>query len=218
MNRNNLNLFFTVTYDYHKVDFLEVSILKDENGTVTSKLFRKDTAGNMLLHANSFHPKSLKKSIPFSQFLRIKSNCTTDIDFQLEADALTSRLLARGYTKSRKKKAFNHVKIIRRQDLIFNKKENNKEDNTTRIILRIRRILMKYCPILTEDPILGNLVTKNPQITYKKAGSIDGKLVQNEYKGDSRGDPCKTGGDFPMWVMLPMFCNQKEDTIHIAQW
>lgn len=78
---------------------MDVRILKDREGRITSKLFRKDTADNTLLHADSFHPVSLKKSIPFSQYLRIRHNCTTDINFQLKADVLTSRLLARGYTK-----------------------------------------------------------------------------------------------------------------------
>lgn len=84
------------------------------------------------------------------------------------------------------------------------KNKSMEETNTTRIILqysneheKIRKILTKYWPILTEDPILGSLVTKNPQITFKKAGSIGGKLVQSEYKGDSRGDSCKTWGTFP---------------------
>lgn len=49
---------------------------------------------------------------------------------------------------------------------------------------------MKYWPIFIEDPIIGNLVAKNPQITYKKAGSIGGRLMQSEYRGETRDDPC----------------------------
>lgn len=56
-----------------------------------------------MLHTGKFHTEPLKKSIPFSQCLR---NCKTDEDFQLEVDALTRRLLARGYTKSSLKNAF----------------------------------------------------------------------------------------------------------------
>ncbi|WP_227643924.1 hypothetical protein, partial [Klebsiella pneumoniae] len=116
------NLFFTMNHDPYKVDFLDISIMKDTSGRVACKLFRKETAGNTLLHANSFHLEPLKKSIPFSQFLRIKRNCTSHDDFQLEADALTRRLLERGYTKSSLKKPFNRVKDINRQDLIYKKK------------------------------------------------------------------------------------------------
>lgn len=106
-------------YDLHKVDFLDISILKNTEGKITSKLFRKEAAGNTLLHADSFRPTALKKSIPFSQYLRIKCYCTTETDFQVEADALTTRILARGYTKTSLKKAFNRVTNIERHDLIF---------------------------------------------------------------------------------------------------
>lgn len=84
------------------------------------------------------------------------------------------------------------------------KKGKAEENDITKIILRysnehdkIRRILTKYWPILTEDPNLRSLVTKSLQITHKKAGSICEKLVQSEYKGGLRGDPCKTWGTFP---------------------
>lgn len=99
-----------MNYDLKEINFLDICIRKDLNGGLSSKLFRKETVGNTLLHADSIHTDSLKKSIPFCQFLRIRRNCTTDEDFQREYDELTTRLLSRGYTKTTLKKAFNRVK------------------------------------------------------------------------------------------------------------
>lgn len=178
MNQNNFNLFFTMTFDLQQVNFLDVTIFKDHTGGLSSRLYRKETAGNTLLHADSFHPDPLKKSIPFSQFLQLRRNCSTNEDFQREADLLTIRLLNRGYTKSSLKKAFNRVKLTNRQDLIFRTKKQSKDDTTIRIIMRfsnehaVRKIISKYWSILTEDPIVKGLVTSKPQITYKESGSI----------------------------------------------
>lgn len=147
----------------------------------------------------------------------------------MEADTHTIRPLARGYTKTSLKKTFNRVTNIERRDLIFKKTKrgNNKnieETNTTRIILRysnehgkIRKILTKYWPISTEDPIFGSLVTINAQITFKNAGSIGGKCVQSEYKGDSRGDPCKTRGTFPCGSCSQCLTNRKRTQFHLPK-
>lgn len=123
--------------------------------------------------------------------------------FQQEADELSKRLLSRGYTKSSLKKAFNRVKDKDRHDLIF-KTKKNKNDDTIRIILRysneherVRKILTKHWSILTGDPILKGLITSNPQITFRRAGSIGSMFAQSEYRGNKRQDPCKFWGTYP---------------------
>lgn len=60
MNKNNFNLFFTMAHDPKEVHFLDICICKYSDGKISSKLFRKETAGNMLLHADSFYPEALK--------------------------------------------------------------------------------------------------------------------------------------------------------------
>lgn len=77
INKNAFNLHFTMSYSATKITFLDVTIYKHEDGHLSSGLFRKPTAGNTILHASSAHPKSLICSIPFSQYLRLKRNCST---------------------------------------------------------------------------------------------------------------------------------------------
>ncbi|XP_040188254.1 uncharacterized protein LOC120920313 [Rana temporaria] len=205
MNINSFNLFFTMSYNDKEVSFLDIRIFKELDGALGTSLFRKETAGNTLLHAESFHPEVLKKSIPYSQFLRLRRNCSTDFDFQRESDLLTERLLIRGYTKTSLKKAFNRVRDTNRRSLIFKPKNTSKkEESNTRVIInfsnehqKIRKTISKFWPILTEDPILKNLITNQPQITFKKAPSLGTLLVKSEYKGINKKDPCKTFGTYP---------------------
>lgn len=64
--------------------FLVVKIIKNINGSH----FRKLTAGNTILHATSAHPQPLVQSIPYSQYLRLRRNCSTDDSFSLETNPL----------------------------------------------------------------------------------------------------------------------------------
>lgn len=69
----------------------------DELGYIQTDLYRKKTAVNSLLHAESSHPLPLIKSIPVGQFLRAKRICSKNEDFEKQATQLTNRFRARGY-------------------------------------------------------------------------------------------------------------------------
>ncbi|PIO35638.1 hypothetical protein AB205_0077340 [Aquarana catesbeiana] len=54
-------------FDHGQIPFLELSIIKQPDGTLGNDLYRKPTAGNTLLHATSAHPKPLNKFGPFRE-------------------------------------------------------------------------------------------------------------------------------------------------------
>lgn len=98
-NQNNWNLQFTMSCDQYEEPFLDFLIRKDNNGYISSALYRKPTAGNTMLHDTSAHPASLICSIPYGQYLWLKRNCS-DIDvFETEAKCLHDRLHAKGCSK-----------------------------------------------------------------------------------------------------------------------
>lgn len=75
--------------------------------------------------------------------------------------------MARGYTRTSLKKAFNQAQGIKRHDLIFKPhRKKGKEENVSRIIMnysnehvKIRKIIDKHWSILTDDPVLKKFVT-----------------------------------------------------------
>lgn len=67
LNQNTDNLFFTYNFDDSQIPYLDLRILKNDEGTLDTDL--KPTAGNTLLHASSAHPHSLIQSIPYAQKL-----------------------------------------------------------------------------------------------------------------------------------------------------
>lgn len=79
-----------------KIIFLDVEIYKDLNNVLSCTLFRKPTSGNTILHSSSFHPRPLINSVPYSEYLRNKLNCSNEKDYKQEAKALKTQLLKRG--------------------------------------------------------------------------------------------------------------------------
>lgn len=92
LKQNEFNLKFTLDFHQESLNFLDITIFVNQDGNLGSTLFRKSTGGNSILHAGSSHPIQLLMSIAYSQYLRIRRNCSRDIDFEKEAKALQLRL------------------------------------------------------------------------------------------------------------------------------
>lgn len=95
---NEFDLTFTMDFSKVSVPFLDVTVSVDQDGNLTSTLFRKETAGNTILKFSSSHPAPLHRAIPFGQYLRLRRICCNKEDFLQEASGLQERLLQRGYS------------------------------------------------------------------------------------------------------------------------
>lgn len=96
MKNNGYNLSFTMSSSHESITFLDVKIQVMEGGMLQSALFRKSTAGNSILHYNSFHPTSLIKSIPVGQYLKLRRICSKEDSFRHLAAELQRRLIKCG--------------------------------------------------------------------------------------------------------------------------
>ena len=96
VNSNNYNLKFTMNYNEHQMNFLDILVYKNANKLGTN-LYRKSTDRNSILDGTSFHPIPLKKSLPISQFSRIRRICSSDADFESQSTELVKRFQQRRY-------------------------------------------------------------------------------------------------------------------------
>ncbi|CAJ0952195.1 unnamed protein product [Ranitomeya imitator] len=111
LNTNQCNIRLTSYYSTTSVDFLDLRIMV--RNRINTTLFHKSTATNNVLRYSSFHPSHLRNSIPKGQFLCLRRNCSTMLDFQEEARSLTNRFQECGYPRKIIAKAF-MTKIKRR--------------------------------------------------------------------------------------------------------
>lgn len=88
MNNNSYNLAFTKAFGCQKVTFLALKIEVTNEGVLRSNIYRKPTAGNTILQANSFHLAPLIHSISHPQYFPLWRNCCEDAQFKIAANEL----------------------------------------------------------------------------------------------------------------------------------
>ena len=74
---NNLhsNIIFTSNISTTSFNFLDVTI-DLHGGNISTKTYTKSTDTHAFVSYNSFHPRNIKQSIIYSQFLRYKRICS----------------------------------------------------------------------------------------------------------------------------------------------
>ena len=95
LNSFNDNIKFTHESSKENVTFLDL-IVKLSKGHLTTDLYIKDTDWHQYVHFNSFHPDHTKRSIIYSQALRLTKICTFENDFLWHRDEIKS-WFQRGY-------------------------------------------------------------------------------------------------------------------------
>ena len=121
---------------------------------MSTSVFTKPTDRKNYLHSKSYHPKSIKESIAFSQATRLKRICTEEADIRDAADKLKNDLINRGYKDEKITKEINCASIQNRGTLLTYKE---REENTRiPLVVTYNMRLPKLKPILEDSlKILG---------------------------------------------------------------
>ena len=82
------------------VNFLDITLYIDNANKIQHKLYTKPTDARSYLNPNSFHPRHVFNSIPFSQMLRIIKCNTTEDNCLEDLDNLKVDLINSGYNKN----------------------------------------------------------------------------------------------------------------------
>ncbi|XP_043914349.1 uncharacterized protein LOC122790793 isoform X1 [Protopterus annectens] len=98
MNHTTKFLKFTHCFSVQEIDYLDVNLNKDDiSRTYMSKVFRKTTYCNSILHFTSQHPFKQKKAIIKGQLVRAVCMCNSSSAFGQECSFLKNQFLNRGY-------------------------------------------------------------------------------------------------------------------------
>lgn len=184
----------TYVLNPEELEALDVKIRLD-GGKIITRLFRKPTDGHQFLDWASNHPRSLKKSIPYSQLLRVKRNCSRESDFAEEAGLLLDRFRRRGYPDETLNRALQKAKEVERRSLL----ESQPKEETTEVLTFVttydtmtENVMRKAVQVLLEDLIKSehNQKLKLPEnLQARVAFRVDRAL------GDSIGNSFKRGGN-----------------------
>lgn len=97
---NNVHPTIKFTWDYSKkkINFLDTTIYKDKKtNSFKSKLYKKSTHTNSLLHYSSYHPSHTKENIIYTQARRYRTLITDNRILKNELKSLKINLTERGF-------------------------------------------------------------------------------------------------------------------------
>ncbi|OCT97713.1 hypothetical protein XELAEV_18009942mg [Xenopus laevis] len=150
----------------------------------------------------------LEDNIPYSQFNRIKRNCSKNIDYEKESVILTKQFKEKGYKDNiiRNAKAMcdkkNRNKMLENKNKI-KKKQISPDNNFIQFITtynnsnkELETIIQRHWHILLKDKDLHDHLSANPRIIYKKPRTIKQMLVPSCFpskKQKQTSDPFNTG-------------------------
>lgn len=177
-NRDN-NIQFTHSHHANNVTFLDVLVKRGERGCITS-IYRKDTERNTFLHYSSAHPIQLRNSLPFSQFVRYRRNCSEDRDFKHQSKILKYNFQNRGYPKQVINQAYTRALFNNRGFLLHPQKKNVTSSHNINLVTRyflyssqIKQIMKKHTNVLNSIP---GLEEKIIQCVWQRHKNLKEKL------------------------------------------
>ena len=109
-----------------ELSFLDTKIKKGDQGLYTD-LFVKPTDTNTYLLYSSAHPPATKRSLPYSQLLRLKRICTNDEDYQKRKEIKLQEFRDREYPEDLLQRCVKKVEQRVRAEMLNRKKEKKKE-------------------------------------------------------------------------------------------
>ena len=180
LNCYHRTIKFTAEYSRAKINFLDVTVMKKGNQLVTD-LYVKPTDTHQYLHASSCHVSHCKKSIPFSQVLRLNRICSENTFFDNELEVW---LKERGYSdklvrgqilKARKflrSKGLNkRTRVGKNSRFVFNITYHP-------VLSKLKNVLSEIHLLLTPDREHGKVFEKTPIVGFRRAKSLKDILVR----------------------------------------
>lgn len=128
------NIRLTFVIGGRHLEALDLNIHIEDPGTIRLTLFRKPTDGHQFVHYGSDHPEHIKRSLPYSQLLRLKRNNTTQTDYERDAATLIDRFRQRGYPRNLLLEALRKAERHPRTDLLHPPRERPRKNPVTIVI------------------------------------------------------------------------------------
>ncbi|CAJ0927626.1 unnamed protein product [Ranitomeya imitator] len=97
INVSRPGLSFTLVQHHEEIAFLDIKILKDTSGNLSTDLYIKPTDCNSLLLYNSCQPRPTRDSLPRSQFKRVARIVSNSATRNTRVQEMADKFKARNY-------------------------------------------------------------------------------------------------------------------------
>ncbi len=189
INSHHHTIKFTMESSRISVNYLDTTVLKSDQGLKVT-LYTKPTDTHSYLEYTSSHPPHCTKTGPYSQYLRIKRNCTSHEDYLTQATKMTGHYQHRGYPQALLDLNRHKADQITRTTLLQPKAQANVGDHPPApsilpLILThnprnpdIRRIVMRHWPTLALSNRAPTLYQTPPIFGHRRSPNLKDTLVR----------------------------------------
>ena len=191
LNKVHPTIKFTADYSTKKVNFLDVEITF--KGTkLHTDLYTKPTDTHQYLEASSCHPAHCKRSIAYSQALRLNRICSDNTSFDKRCNELEAWLVKRGYSEKLVRSKVLQARGHKRNELL-DKEKNIRENKLTFNLTfhpafqNIYKILHKTQIILACDREHQSVFRNIPTVGFRRGKSLKDMLVRAKVPEISKG-------------------------------
>ena len=201
LNTKHTSIKFEFKYSRQQIEFLDTLVYIDNNKLQTT-LYKKPTDRQNYLHSESEHPYSLKKSIAYSQALRIKRICSTQNEFEKHSSNLLQQLKKNYTLKEQIEKA-----RVQERTLLLNKNPEEVKQSIpisityNRTLPKVKLIVDKHWHVLQVNPELKERFQSSPIIAFRKNKNLkqiignntiehNKKLIRSNNKVNGKSSPC----------------------------
>ena len=178
---------FKARYSSKSVEFLDMNV-KLENNRITTDLFSKPTAKHQYLHRSSFHAPTTIRSLPKTQFIRLRRLCSHINDYNRHSLEFVNFFSKRGYRKDTLIKTSDEVRKMSRENLLT---YNVKQKDSNRVILPVNwhpkfrefgTILHNcYNAMIKKTPSMSKIFPAPPMVAYRKNRTFKDVLTRTKF-------------------------------------
>ena len=177
---NNFEPYLKFTHEFSKenIPFLDLKV-KLVDGKIKTDLYIKETDRHQYLHYSSSHPNHTKRSIVFSQGLRIKRICSEEEDFNTHIGEMKSWFQKRAYPEKVIDKELGKISFS------YKGSKNSRKNKGIPFVVTYHPLLQELSNIITKnlnwlyaDDEVKKLFSPGPMVSFRSARKLSSYLVR----------------------------------------
>lgn len=189
LNQLHPTIKFTAKYSKTSIEFLDTKVYKSENGKLHTTLYIKPTDRQSYLHNKSYHPNSCKRSITYSQALRIKRICSEPREFVKHVNKLATKLIERGYQHKMINEQIEKANQSNRQTLLTPKNKTVTSKTIlavtyNRNLPNLKKAIDDNWAILSINHNIASVFQEKPILAYRRNKNLQNILFKHKLDRD----------------------------------
>ncbi|XP_047141171.1 uncharacterized protein LOC124816160 [Hydra vulgaris] len=195
MNSLHKNIKFTFDTSTKSVSFMDLTLTKNENNTISSTIYKKPTDTLSLLNFHSNHPRHQKIGIVYSQARRLNRLVSKEVDLRTELEKLAKTLVIKNYPIEVINQEINKALSSTQKNLIFKpittepiSDKKKSFNNGIPIVLpydatgkEIMKMTTKHWRIIQNDPVLSKILGEKPLKIYSNQKNLHDQLIRTKF-------------------------------------